>query len=223
MIRQKIKEWERLCREPRLMLAIIVSCYLLFVFILFPLLKVIGASLYDGKIFTLKNYFDFWTTSYLLTPFINSIHLGLWVGSLGTFFGFITAYGVVKGGIPFKKTYGTLATIPIVAPPFMVALASILIFGNNGYLTRWIFGDKPMFSIYGLTGLVIVETLAYFPTAFLVLKGTLEALSASFEEASLDLGADRLQTFWRITLPLAIPGIASSFLLIFIESLAAVT
>ncbi|MDO8644198.1 MAG: iron ABC transporter permease, partial [bacterium] len=220
MIRTRSAALKRLIREPRLLVAILVAAYLLFVFILWPLFKVVGASLIVDGTFSLKNYKDFWTTSYLTVPFYNSLKLGLLVGSLGTLIGFASAYAVVKGGIPFKKIGATLMTVPIVAPPFIVALASILIFGNNGYLTRWVFGGEPLFSVYGLWGLVIVETLAYFPTAFLVLRGTLEAVSVSFEEASLSLGASRLKTFWRVTLPLAIPGITSAFLLIFIESLA---
>lgn len=211
MIREWLLESKRLLREPRLLIAILLASYVLFVFILLPIYKVASASVVVD---------EFFKTPYLITPFINSIKLGLLVACFGTGIGFIMAYAVVKGGLPFKKTFATFATLPIVALPFIVALASILIFGNNGYLTRWLFGGQAPFSVYGLWGLVTVETLAYFPTAFLLLRGTLEAVSSSYEEASFDLGASRFHTFWRITLPLAIPGLASAFLLIFIESLA---
>jgi iron(III) transport system permease protein len=219
-----IKMWagetRRLLKEPLLFASIAIAAYLLFLFIVFPLIKVFGASVIDGGCLTLKNFFDFANAPYLRAPFFNSIVLGVLVAAFGTFIGLTVAYAIVKGGVPLGKTFGTFATIPIVTPPFIIAISSILIFGNNGYLTRLIFGGKPLFSIYGMWGLVTVETLAYFPTAFLVLKGTLEAISSSFEEAAWNLGASRLKTFFKVVLPLAIPGLASSFLLVFIESLA---
>lgn len=214
------EETKRLLKEPVLFALIAITVYLLFFFIILPLVKVLGASLFlDGNL-TLKNFFDFASTPYFRVPFYNSIVLGLLVATFGTFVGFVSAYSIVKGGVPLKKTFSTLATIPIVTPPFIVALSSVILFGNNGYFTRLIFGGSPPFSIYGIWGLVVTQTLAYFPTAFLVLKGTLEAISASFEEASWNLGSSRFKTFFRVTLPLSIPGLASAFLLIFIESLA---
>ena len=71
-----------------------------------------------------------------------------------------------------------------------------------------------------IRGLAPVETLAYFPTAYLVLSGVLQAMDPSIEDAALDLGASWRQMFRTVTLPLAIPGLASALLLIFIESLA---
>lgn len=76
------------------------------------------------------------------------------------------------------------------------------------------------FDIYGLTGLVIVETLAYFPTAYLVLVGVLSSIEPALEEAALNLGASRWKVFRSVTVPLALPGIASAMLLLFIESMA---
>ena len=62
--------------------------------------------------------------------------------------------------------------------------------------------------------------MAYGPTAFLVLYGVLQAIDPALEEASMDLGASRAKVFTTITLPLAVPGIASAWLLVFIQSMA---
>jgi iron(III) transport system permease protein len=67
---------------------------------------------------------------------------------------------------------------------------------------------------------VLVETIAYGPIAFLVLYGVLQAIDPALEEAAMDLGASRARVFATVTLPLAIPGIASAWLLVFIESMA---
>jgi len=74
-------------------------------------------------------------------------------------------------------------------------------------------------SIYGLPGLVLTETLAYFPLAFFTLEGVLGGIDPALEESAMDFGASKLRTFLRVTLPLSIPGLAAAFLLLFIRSL----
>ncbi len=77
-----------------------------------------------------------------------------------------------------------------------------------------------MNDIYGMDGLVIVQTLTFFSVAYLMLKSMMERLDASMEEAAETLGASRFYLFRTVTLPLLIPGIAASFMLLFVESLA---
>lgn len=96
----------------------------------------------------------------------------------------------------------------------MVALACILLSGRSGIFAGAI-GN-----IYGLKGLVLVEVVAYTPTAFLSLVGILRAIDPALEEAAFDLGSSRLKVFRTITLPLATPGIVSAWLLVFIQSIA---
>ncbi len=183
------------------------------VFIVFPLYKVFANA-------TLRGFADFFSTPYFVRPFFNSIALAATVGSLGTVIGFILAYAVERANVPFKKVFDTIGTLPVIAPPFIVAISTIMLFGRNGLVTRHLLGGEEFFSIYGFWGLVITETLAYFPTAFLVLKQTLSSIHPTFEEASRSFGASRATTFWRVTAPLCLPGILSAFLLVFIESLA---
>ncbi|MBR6901720.1 MAG: iron ABC transporter permease, partial [Synergistaceae bacterium] len=101
-----------------------------------------------------------------------------------------------------------------------LTLSIILLFGNNGLITRWLRVIGLNFSIYGLTGLVIVQTMGMFPIAFLTLSGVLQAIDSTYEEASLNLSAGRFKTFSSITFPLAIPGLLSAWLLVFTTSLA---
>ena len=101
-----------------------------------------------------------------------------------------------------------------------MSLATILLFGNNGVITKQVLGGLIDFKIYGFRGLTLVETMAYFPTAYLVMAGILQAIDPALEDAAFDLGASRWRVFRTVTLPLAIPGLASALLLLFIESLA---
>jgi len=207
-------------KEPLLFVFILLIFYFLFTFVAFPIFQVIKNSMYiEGK-WDFSNYLAIFSKRYFIQPFINSIVLGIYTATIGTIAGFIFAYGLTRTSLPFKNFFRLTATFPIISPPFIVALAAILLFGRAGSLTPWIKNLIGEYSVYGLGGLVLVETIAYSPTAFLVLFGILQAIDPSLEEASMDLGASRIKVFSTVTLPLATPGIASAWLLVFIQSMA---
>jgi len=200
--------------EPFLLLAILVVFYMLIVFVISPIFQVFKTSLsYEGNL-SFQNYLDVLSHSYYIRPLINSMVLGVIVGTIGTIVGFMFAYAITRTPMKGKGMFRMIATFPIVSPPFVVALACILLFGRSGFFAGAI-GN-----IYGLTGLVIVEVIAYSPTAFLALVGVLQAIDPALEEAAMDCGASRLKIFRTIILPLATPGVVSAWLLVFIESLA---
>ena len=211
---QQINEIKKLIREPFLFISILVIFYLLIVFVIFPIFQVFKTSfMIDGQL-SLKNYRDVLRQSYYIRPLFNSILLGLIVATIGTFVGFVFAYAITRTPMRGKGIFRLIATFPMVSPPFVVALACILLFGRSGIFAGAI-GN-----IYGLTGLTVVETIAYAPTAFLALIGVLQAIDPSLEEAAMDCGASRGKVFSTIIFPLALPGIVSAWLLVFIQSLA---
>jgi iron(III) transport system permease protein len=211
---QRMNEIKKLVKEPFLLLSILVIFYLLIVFVIFPIVQVFKTSLsYDGH-FSLRNYTDVLKQSYYIRPLINSMILGALVATIGTFVGFVFAYAITRTPMKGKRAFRMIATFPMVSPPFVVALACILLFGRSGIFAGAI-GN-----IYGLTGLTIVEVIAYAPTAFLALVGVLQAIDPALEEAAMDCGASRIKIFSTIIFPLATPGIVSAWLLVFIQSLA---
>ena len=207
-------------REPLLFIVIIALFYLLLVFVVLPIAQVFVKSIVVKNHFTLANYAAVFSKSYLLAPFLNSMVLGVATACAGTLVGFVFAYAVTRTALPGKAIFRQIATFPIVSPPFVVALAAILLFGRAGVLTRYVEAIIGKFSIYGLGGLIVVETIAYAPLAFLVLTGVLQAIDPALEEAAMDLGASRARVFATVTLPLAVPGLAAAWLLVFIESVA---
>jgi iron(III) transport system permease protein len=207
-------------KEPLLLVSILAIFYFLLIFVISPIYMVFKTSLIVNKQFDVSNYLAVFSKRYYFQPFLNSMILGIFTASTGTLLGFAFAYAITRTPMPFKRFFRLTATFPIISPPFVVALAAILLFGRSGSLTpivRKIIGE---YSIYGLGGLVLVETIAYGPIAFLVLHGVLQAIDPALEEAAMDLGASRARVFSTVTLPLAIPGIASAWLLVFIESMA---
>ena len=207
-------------KEPLLLVAILAIFYFLILFVAFPIFQVFRYSLVIDKQFDISNYLAVFSARYYYQPFLNSIVLGAITATTGTIMGFVFAYAITRTPLPFKGFFRQTVMFPIISPPFVVALAAILLFGRAGSLTPLLQKILGEYSIYGLGGLVFVETVAYGPTAFLVLYGVLQAIDPALEEASMDLGASRAKVFTTITLPLAVPGIASAWLLVFIQSMA---
>ncbi len=207
-------------KEPLLLVAILAIFYFLLLFVVFPIFQVFRYSLLIDDSFDLANYRAVFSARYYYQPFLNSILLGVITATTGTLMGFVFAYAITRTPLPFKGFFRQTATFPVISPPFVVALAAILLFGRAGSLTPFIRNIIGEYSIYGLGGLVFVETVAYGPTAFLVLYGVLQAIDPALEEAAMDLGASRTRVFSTVTFPLAVPGIASAWLLVFIQSMA---
>lgn len=193
----------------------------LLLFVVFPLFKIFQNGIfYNGKLQT--EYFGefFSGQRYVIRPFLNSLLVGSLVAATSTLIGFIFAYATTRTDIPGKRFFRLIAIVPIVSPPFIMALAAILLIGRKGLITAFMTQYLGIsWNIYGLPGLVITETFAFFPMAFLILEGVLGGIAPSLEEAALDMGASRLRTFFRVTLPLTAPGIAGALLLTFTRSL----
>ncbi|MBX7099059.1 MAG: iron ABC transporter permease [Myxococcaceae bacterium] len=197
------------------------------VFVVFPLFTVLSTSVKDGQGgFTLEHFRALGRWQHV-RPVLNSLLLAVLVAPLGTAVGLAFAFAVSRTALRGRAALGKLAQLSVIAPPFVIALSAVLLFGRNGVVTKGVLLDRLGldlyalgFDIYGLGGLVLVETLSYFPTAFLILTGVLAAVDPAIEQAAMSLGAGRRQTFFKVTLPLAAPGLFASMLLIFIESLA---
>ena len=202
-------------RDLTLVTLVTVVSVLLFVIVGLPLLRILTVALSP----------EGWeiVSSMLTNPvnrriLWNTVQLGVIVALLGTFVGFVMAYAQVRLKFRGKKLLHLISLMPIVSPPFAVATAAITMFGRNGIVSNKLFGLE--IDIYGLKGLVFVLTLSFFPVAYMNLKGMLESLDPSLDEAASNLGASKLKIFTSVTLPMLVPGIAGSFLLLFVESIA---
>ncbi len=206
-------------RDPILMSAILLVLALVILFILIPLGKILLESLFFRGDFSFVHYQKIFSQSSTIEVLSNTVLLATIVSVISTVIGFLFAYASAYLRIANKKIFNAIAILPMISPPFVIALSTILLFGRNGFITRGIFGIRD-FSVYGLHGLTLVQTLTFFPVAYLLLVGLLRSIDPSVEEAARDLGASRWQVFKTITLPLMVPGLANAFLLVFIQSIA---
>jgi iron(III) transport system permease protein len=154
---------------------------------------------------------------------VNSVILATIVGFGTTAIGALMALAAQRGGQRFAGVYRVMAVLPIVTPPFVIALALVVLFGRTGLVTTWLNSafDLPRSRwIYGLPGVTLAQLLSFTPIAFMILHGALAAVSPSLEEAAQTLRASRARVFGSVTWPLLRPALANSFLLGFVESLA---
>ena len=132
--------------------------------------------------------------------------------------GFLFAYATSRPDVPLRHLFKLVAILPLVSPPFVGGLAFILLFGRRGLVTYSLLGLSG--DIYGWHGLWMVQTLAFFPIAYLSLAGVLRRINPTLEYAAQDLGVHGLRLFCTVTLPLATPGLASAALLVGIYTLS---
>ncbi len=153
----------------------------------------------------------------------NTLVLALATALGTTVLGTVLALLAERGPRRLDKPLRVLALLPIITPPFVVGLGLILVFGRAGLfnqLLEWAFGVAPSRWFYGFFGIWLAQMFAFTPIAFLIMRGVVQGVSPSLEEAAQTLRADRRIVFATITLPLLKPGLANAFLVGFIESMA---
>jgi iron(III) transport system permease protein len=223
MIQSSLKraggDLRRLVRDPLLAITVTTVLASLILFILYPLISVVVTSLRSEGRWTTEVFVQVVKNAYLRQAFWNSIMMGSLTAVIGTAIGFLFAFALTRADVPLKRFLHIVAIIPIVSPPFIGALAIIMLFGNNGFIT-WTILRIQNFPIYGFIGLMFAQAITFFPVAYMSLRGVLESISPTLEDAALDLGGSRFKVFTRVTLPLAAPGIASAMLVLFVETLA---
>ncbi len=215
-----MRDFQLLKRDPLILSLVIITALSLLVFVVYPLLSVLFKSFQttEGS-FTLANYNRFIRFKYLRNALINSLSTGALTGLVGVVIGYLAAFTIARTNMPFKKFFHVIFILPIISPPFTSALSILMLFGSHGLITHGVLGLKN-FSIYGFKGVVMSQIFTFAPVAYLTLRGVLDSLNPTLEDAAMNVGATRLQTFTRVTLPLSLPGIASAFLVVMIESLA---
>ncbi len=153
----------------------------------------------------------------------NTLFLALLTGAGTTVLGTLLALIEDRGDVRVRRVLRVLAPLPIITPPFVVGLGLILLFGRAGLVNQfleWAFGITPGRWFYGMFGVWLAQLFAFTPIAFMIVRGVVQGISPSLEEASQTLRASRSRTFWRVTFPLMLPGLANAFLVGFIESIA---
>jgi iron(III) transport system permease protein len=219
MLRRGIAELRVLARDPLLLFLVVLIMAALVVFVVLPLTRVLLASFQTPSGIGLDNYALMVERRLYRNALRNSLMVGGVVGLLGVTLGYVAAFVLTRTDVPFKRVFHTLMILPIISPPFAGAISILFLFGFNGLVTRQLLGLQN-FSIYGFHGVVLSQVFTFAPIAYLSLRGVLAGINPTLEDAAMNVGASRWQVFWRVVFPLSLPGVASAFLVVLIESMA---
>src|SRR6266581_3901889 len=190
-------------------------------FLVYPLLRIFYDAVTDeGGRLTLVNFAAFFTDAFYLRALWKSLVLGAATVAASSVIGIAVAFLLVRFEFPGRSLFGYLTMIPIISPPLVGTLGFIFILGRAGsinVLLQDVFDLlRPINFLYGLHGVVLVETLHLFPMITLNVVDALGKIDPSFEEAAESVGARGWRRFWTVTLPLATPGYMAGALLVFI-------
>jgi iron(III) transport system permease protein len=184
-----------------------------------PLYQTVWRSLSDrtDRFVGLHNYASYFATPALAASFFNSLYVAGVTTAVSVVLGFVVAYALTRTAMPGKGFIRTIAMLPLYAPPLVLAIALIYLFGNKGLVTTGLFGLLPRLDvgIYGGTGIIVAEVLYCFPQALLILRVSLSLSDARLYDAATALHASPWRTFWTITLPSMKYGLASAIFVCF--------
>ena len=212
---------KKLMADPIMVTTIVVLIAFLTLFILYPLaILLVDSFVGDGSL-SLDTFRRIFAMPRFTTAITNTLKVGFLVGILSALIGLLFAYVevYVRMGRFVGGLFKVVSTLPVVSPPFVLSLSMIMLFGKAGIITRFLLGIYDN-SVYGFWGIVVVQTLTFFPVCYMMLKGLLKNIDPSLEEAARDMGASRWRVFTSVTLPLMLPGLGNAFLVTFIESIA---
>ena len=204
-------------RAERVVVALLLL--LLGAAIVLPLLDVLmGAVVVDHRP-TLENLTAVFARPLFVRALANTLLSGVLVVGLGSLIAVPLAWLTARYEFPGRRVLTTLGLLPLVVPPFVGAIAFQQILGREGMVNLFLlqrFGLSFPF-MEGLRGVVLVQTLLYFPVIMVGTAAALSGIDRALEEAAQMLGASGLRLHRRILLPLARRGYAAGALLTFIR------
>jgi iron(III) transport system permease protein len=197
----------------------------LIVFVFYPLTRIFYDAFTDeAGMLTLRNFHEFATDSFYRRSLWKSLALGAAAVVTTSVLGIAVAYLLVRYEFPYRKTFSYLTMLPMILPPLVGVLGFVFILGRAGtvnvVLYDWFGLEQPVNFMYGVHGVLLVETVHLFPMMTLSILDALSRVDPALEEAAEGMGATGWRRFLDVTLPLTTPGFISGALLVFIWTFA---
>jgi len=156
--------------------------------------------------FTLAHYVETFADDALIGSLFNSLQVATISASIATVLGVLASFGLVRYEFPFKETFRTFGILPLIIPGVILGLSMLIFFRSlvgigTGFLT-----------------VVLTHSVYGFPFVMLPVTARLYGFDESLEESARDLGADTVDAFIDVTLPIIAPAIGAGFLFAWIRS-----
>ncbi len=194
---------------------------LLGIMIVYPAVILLNASIRDNSgAFSPVWYIQAYTNPRNYWAIFNTLIIATGVTLVATVTGTFLAWAVVRTNVPGRRTIEMASIVTFLSTSFIGALAWILLaspeIGLVNQFWRFLGAEDALFDIYSLEGIIFVEALYEVPLVFLLVGGALRSMDPTLEEASLSAGAGMWATTLRVTLPMVLPAILASSLLVYI-------
>lgn len=202
-------------RELKLIFLVIVALFALF--LVAPLVVLLGKSVWDGGL-TGEFYTSVLSQKGFLSALGNSFAVAAASGGVATLLAFLMAYGVHYTRLPkwFKGLITAVATLPMFLPTITYGFAIIYSFGKQGLITRLL--GRQLFDIYGFFGLMVGYVIYTVPVAFLLIHNTMGFVDKKTLTVSKVMGDHALSTFWIAVLRPLLGTFAGAFIQAFFLS-----
>ncbi len=186
-------------------------------FLVWPVLNILSSSVFartaDGR----SGWAVLLAEPRYLQAIVNTVVLGGVVTFAALVLGVPLAYFTARYNYPGKGLVALLPLIALVIPEVISAQTWLMIFGNNGVATRAAFDlwgiELPSF--YGWPGLIVVMTFTYYAYVYIGTLAAIRGFDVQLEEAAQSLGSSPAWARWRVMLPVVLPAVLASALLVF--------
>jgi iron(III) transport system permease protein len=194
---------------------------LLGMMIVYPVAILLNESIRDESgALSLVWYVEAYTNPRNYWAILNTLIIATGVALVATVTGTFLAWAVVRTDVPGRRIIEMASIVTFLSTSFIGALAWILLaspeIGLINQFWRFLGAEDALVDIYSLEGIIFVEALYQIPLVFLLVGGALRSMDPTLEEASLSAGAGMWWTTVRVTLPLVLPAILASSLLVYI-------
>lgn len=219
--------WAEQRRRPYLFL---LAPALLFMVLCFavPMIIMVKTSFFDeagSKTFGIAQYVRFLGSAHYLGVLWNSLELALYVTVITLLAGYPLAYGMARLGANWRRVILVAVVSPLMVSVMIRTFGWQIVLRNGGPINTALLSlgliDEPLRLLFSPAGVVIGLVHAYLPFMVLPLAAAIERIDSSLEEASRTLGANALQLFRTVILPLSMPGIGAGAALVFTASISA--
>ena len=207
----------RMVDEPMTLvmaLAVVVLAFL----VLYPVFWLFIGSFFYGEQNFSQVLRQFWSMPGLTTAFSNTALLVAGTVPLAFLFALPLAWITARTDTPLRGLIGLAALLPFITPPLIGAVAWSLLgaprTGLINVVARQLGASAPVINIYGMGGLIFVSALYLSPFIFVAARAALERMDASLEDASAIAGANTFRTLRYVLLPLLLPALASSGIIV---------
>jgi iron(III) transport system permease protein len=196
-------------------------------FVLYPIFYLLQASLDVGdpdvRPPTAYGFDNFALLPNYWEIMLNTLGVAFGATLMALVFGFVAAWILTRTNVPWRGTLEQLMAVPYYVTPLLGALAwSLLGAPESGFINqawRALGAQEPLFDVTGPVGIAWVMALFEGSVAFVMISAVMKSMDPSLEEASQVIGAGRLRTMLKVTLPLVTPGVLGAAIYVFAEML----